>query len=75
MIRGQLRCFFIDRGYGFVESDELDRAVFLHASDLERGGISRIVVGDEVEFLVEEDVQTKKRRAVDLKLLNRSEAL
>ena len=55
--------FFNDRkNYGFIEPEEGDEDLFVHASDIESESISE---GDEVEFETEQS--EKGPRAVNVK--------
>jgi len=46
---GRVKFFNRKRGYGFIESDHLEKDVFVHVTDLE----DRVSKGDEVVFQVE----------------------
>ncbi len=46
---GRIKFFNRKRGYGFIESEHLDKDVFVHVTDLE----DRVSKGDEVIFQVE----------------------
>ena len=46
---GRIKFFNRKRGYGFIESDHLEKDVFVHVTDLE----DRVSKGDEVVFEVE----------------------
>jgi cold shock CspA family protein len=66
LITGRIQCFFPDRGYGFVESPDLPRAVFVHISDANASGVSSLTPGDTISFICETDIRTGKIRAVDI---------
>lgn len=61
---GQVRFFNRRKGFGFIESPDLDKDIFVHARDLNQS----IKKGDEVTFLIGED--SKGPRAVDVALRN-----
>lgn len=46
---GKIKFFNRRRGYGFIESDHLEKDVFVHVTDLK----DRVSKGDQVTFHVE----------------------
>jgi CspA family cold shock protein len=46
---GRIKFFNRRRGYGFIESDNLEKDVFVHVTDLK----DRVSKGDQVTFYVE----------------------
>ena len=48
MTTGKIKWFNPTKGYGFIEQECKD--VFLHASALEKAGISTLKEGEEIEF-------------------------
>jgi CspA family cold shock protein len=59
---GEVRFFNRRKGFGFIESPDLDKDIFVHARDLNQS----IKKGDKVTFLIGED--SKGPRAVDVAL-------
>lgn len=71
MVNGRLAVWFFDKGYGFIaRSDKQDDDIFCHISEMERAGVSVPRIGQAFEFMIEVDPRRKRRRAVDLKLLD-----
>ena len=62
-MKGTVKRWLGFRGYGFIGSEELDKDVFVHSSDIL--GKSFLNEGDEVEFEVESSY--KGPRAVKVK--------
>ncbi len=48
------------RGYGFIRPDDGSNDVFVHATALERAGLSSLSEGQKVSFDVREDRKTGK---------------
>lgn len=67
MPKGKIIFFKDDRGYGFIAPEDGSANVYLHISALEKAGINKISVDDEVSYeLHHED---DKISAVDIKKL------
>lgn len=49
-MRGTVKWFNDERGYGFINPDEGGKDVFVHISALEKSGIGQIDEGDRLEF-------------------------
>ena len=64
MPTGKVEFFHDRKGYGFIESDELDEDVFFHMEDV---GGPDLEEGQEVEFEVEQ--ADEGPRATDLERL------
>jgi len=62
-VKGTVKRWLGFRGYGFIGSEDLDKDVFVHSSDIL--GKSSLSEGDEVEFEVESTY--KGPRAVKVK--------
>jgi CspA family cold shock protein len=57
---GTVKFYNSSRGYGFIQPDAGDRDVFVHASALERAGISSLRDGQKVSFDTETDPRSGK---------------
>lgn len=53
-IRGKVKWFNEDKGYGFIERDDGGEDVFLHYSALQQSGFKTIADDAPVEFEVEQ---------------------
>ncbi|HIE23901.1 MAG TPA: cold shock domain-containing protein [Candidatus Korarchaeota archaeon] len=64
-MRGIVKRWLIDRGYGFIESEGGGEDIFVHHSDIKEA--DELVEGQKVEF----EVQTTNRgpRAINVKLI------
>ena len=54
MANGTVKWFNPSKGFGFIEPDDGGKDVFVHASALERAGISSLDDGQKVTFDVED---------------------
>lgn len=52
-VRGRVKWFNEEKGYGFIEREDGGEDVFLHYSALNQPGFKKIDEGAEVEFAVE----------------------
>ena len=50
MTIGTVKFFNHDRGYGFIAPEDGSKDAFVHASALERAGISSLSEGQKVEY-------------------------
>lgn len=50
MIRGFVKTFDADRGFGFITRDDGAGDVFVHISAIRRAGIDEIFAGDRLSF-------------------------
>ncbi len=65
-VRGTVKWFNADKGFGFVGADDGEKDVFIHMSVLERAGLSTVTEGQQVTARV---VQTPKgREAISIAL-------
>jgi cold shock protein len=58
--KGTVKFFNGQRGYGFISPDGGGNDVFVHATALERAGISSLGEGQKVTFDTEQDRRTGK---------------
>lgn len=68
MTIGTVRWFNITKGYGFIQSDDNGKDVFVHLTALEAAGLSELNEGQRVSFDPEQGRQGKVI-AVNLKAL------
>ena len=60
MNTGTVKFFNMTKGFGFIQPDNGDKDVFVHATALERAGIRGLVEGQKVSFDTEEDRRSGK---------------
>ena len=60
MITGTVKFYNGQRGYGFIQPDNGEKDVFVHATALERAGISSLNEGQKVSFETETDQRSGK---------------
>ena len=68
MTTGTVKFFNAAKGFGFIAPDDGAADVFVHASALERAGLSGLNEGDQVSFEVEQDRRSGKLAAVDVQV-------
>lgn len=64
MIKGVVKFYNSQKGFGFIQPEDGSKDVFVHATALERAGLSGLNEGDRVSFDTREDRRTGKM-AVD----------
>jgi len=64
MNTGTVKFYNTQKGFGFIKPDDGGKDVFVHASALERAGLSSLNDGQKVSFNTREDARTGKT-AVD----------
>ncbi|MEM1045954.1 MAG: cold-shock protein [Pseudomonadota bacterium] len=64
MKSGTVKFYNSQKGYGFIQPDDGGKDVFVHATALERAGMSGLAEGQKVSFDTREDRRTGKM-AVD----------
>jgi CspA family cold shock protein len=60
MTKGTVKFYNEQKGFGFIEPEDGGKDVFVHATALERAGISRLVEGQKVSFDTEQDSRSGK---------------
>jgi cold shock protein len=60
MIMGTVKFYNDMKGFGFIQPDNGDKDVFVHATALERAGIRNLVEGQKVSFDTAEDRRSGK---------------
>lgn len=69
MTNGTVKFYNAQKGYGFIAPDGGDKDVFVHASALERAGISGLAEGQKVTFDTSEDRNTGKLAVQTIELV------
>lgn len=69
MTTGTVKWYNSTKGYGFIQPDDGGKDVFLHASALERAGMSAPHEGQKLSFELEQDRRTGKTSAGSLQAL------
>ena len=60
MPTGTVKFFNAQKGYGFIQPDDGTKDVFVHATALQRAGMTGLAEGQKVSFEVGEDRRTGK---------------
>jgi len=60
MIVGTVKFYNDMKGFGFIQPDNGDKDVFVHATALERAGMRNLVEGQKVSFDTAEDRRSGK---------------
>ena len=60
MNTGIVKFYNDQRGFGFIQPDDGQKDVFVHATALERAGISALREGQKVRFDTQNDARTGK---------------
>lgn len=60
MTSGTVKFYNDQRGYGFIQPDDGQKDVFVHATALERAGILGLREGQKVKFDTETDARSGK---------------
>jgi CspA family cold shock protein len=68
MNSGTVKFYNGNKGFGFIQPSDGSRDIFVHATALERAGISSLAEGQKVEFDLEQD-QKGRSSAANLRLL------
>jgi CspA family cold shock protein len=60
MITGKVKFYNGQKGFGFIQPDDGSKDVFVHATALERAGISDLREGQKVSFDTQSDQRSGK---------------
>ena len=68
---GTVKWFCLEKGYGFIESEEppLKGDVFVHLTAVERSGYEGLEKGQRVEFLLSDDLRKGKSTAINITII------
>jgi cold shock protein len=67
MNMGTVKFYNAQKGFGFIQPDDGGKDVFVHATALERAGMSGLVEGQKVSFDTQEDRRTGKTAVGNIK--------
>ena len=65
MSNGTVKWYNARKGFGFVEREDSEKDVFIHASAVKAGGLKRLEVGQKISFDIEES--PKGPNAINIK--------
>jgi cold shock protein len=69
MLKGTVKWFNGQKGYGFIQPDDGGRDVFVHISAVERAGMSQLNQGQKLVFEITPNRKTGKSSAEKLRAL------
>jgi CspA family cold shock protein len=69
MPQGTVKWFNSQKGYGFIQSDDRGRDVFVHISAVERAAMQNLNEGQKLSFDIVTDQRTGKLSADNLRLV------
>jgi CspA family cold shock protein len=67
MTTGTVKFYNAQKGFGFIEPDDGGKDVFVHATALERAGMSNLAEGQKVSFDTEVDRRSGKTAVANIK--------
>ena len=67
-LKGKVKWFNGKKGYGFIEREDKEKDVFVHASAVREAGLRFLNEGDKISFLIEDG--DKGPSAVNLKKID-----
>lgn len=66
MIKGTVKWFNGQKGFGFIQPEDGSKDVFVHVSAVERAGLSGLAEGQKVTFDLQQDSRSGKQSAGNL---------
>jgi CspA family cold shock protein len=69
MNTGTVKFYNSQKGFGFIQPDDGGKDVFVHATALERAGMSGLAEGQKVSFDTEEDRRSGKIAVGNIKAI------
>jgi CspA family cold shock protein len=67
MVKGTVKWFNGQKGYGFIEPEDGSKDIFVHISAVERAGMQSLHEGQKLSFEVAADRRTGKSSADNLR--------
>ena len=67
ILKGRVKWFAQKKGFGFIERDDKEKDVFIHASAVKAAGLRYLREGDSLEFELSEDSAGKGPSAINIK--------
>lgn len=64
MAKGKVKWFNAKKGFGFIETEEVEGDIFVHFSEIQQDGYKALDEGDDVEFQMFEDGKGSKAKNV-----------
>jgi CspA family cold shock protein len=68
MIKGTVKFYNGQKGFGFIEPEDGGKDVFVHATALERAGIPHLVEGQKVSFDTQLDSRSGKTAVANIEV-------
>ena len=65
---GQVKWFNESKGFGFISPEDGGKDIFVHASALEKSGMSSLQEGDKVSFELEDDNRGRGKQAAKIEM-------
>lgn len=66
---GIVKSFDNNRGYGFIKSEEIEKDIFVHYSEVNMDGFKKLFPGDVVEF----EYDAEKIKALNVTVLEKND--
>ena len=67
ILKGKVKWYNSRKGFGFIEREDKEKDVFIHASAVKAGGLRYLNEGDNLEFELSEDNTGKGPSAINVK--------
>lgn len=67
MTTGTVKWFNSQKGFGFIQTEDAEKDVFVHISTVERAGMGTLTEGQKVSFDIVADRRTGKAAAENLR--------
>jgi CspA family cold shock protein len=67
MTTGTVKFYNVQKGFGFIQPDDGGNDVFVHATALERAGMTNLAEGQKVSFDTEIDRRSGKTAVANIK--------
>lgn len=69
-MQGKVKWFSAEKGYGFIESEEVQNDIYVHFSDIIMDGFKSLEKNDLVEF----DYDEEMKKAINVKKIEESDS-